>query len=379
MSGIDVRDLAKESLTEGRFPATPRADFRLHLAPEVHRGTWDHARQDTSVEICGVLVGRWERDEHGPYAVVTDYIRCEQASSKFAEVTFTHESWAQINREMDTKFADARIIGWYHSHPDFGIFLSDRDCFIQQHFFSSPGQIAYVIDPVRELEGVFAWRAGKPEPLPHYWVGDRIHAADSVQQRRTSRAHDPSDRGVLPDGTADAMPMSARSTYLNMATTVFGLLAVFLFGYLYSGWQAGWERQRLLERYATLLKSGMESRLDAVQGRLLAVTREFRKLPDLTPESSPEDVQSAAKQRKLVDDNLVRCADELVAIRLDYVPSAEDRLALLRLAGLDLEELDKRVNAALESAAKSRAAAETPENTDQKTTPAPASGEPAKP
>ena len=52
-------------------------------------------------------------------------------------------------------FANARIVGWYHTHPDFGIFLSDYDVFIHQHFFSGPGQIALVIDPVRKLEGVF--------------------------------------------------------------------------------------------------------------------------------------------------------------------------------------------------------------------------------
>ena len=162
MSRIDVRDLTSEKLPVGSFPADSRADFRLHIAPEVRRGIEQHAKADVTVEICGVLVGNWGIDDNGPYATVTDYIRCENAASKFAEVTFTHESWAQINKEMDSKFADARIVGWYHSHPDFGIFLSERDCFIHEHFFSGPGQVAYVIDPVRDLEGVFAWRDGKP-------------------------------------------------------------------------------------------------------------------------------------------------------------------------------------------------------------------------
>src|SRR6185369_3929322 len=135
----------------------------------VHSGTHQHAAHDTSVEICGVLVGRWEKDNDGPYAVITEFIRCDNAAQKFAEVTFTHESWAQINREMDTKFQDLRIVGWYHSHPNFGIFLSDRDFFIQQNFFSGPGQIALVIDPVRKIEGVFEWRHGGTAPTPYYW------------------------------------------------------------------------------------------------------------------------------------------------------------------------------------------------------------------
>src|SRR5690606_7016679 len=123
-----------------------------------------------TVEICGILVGEWRQDEDGPFATVENYIRCDNATSKFAEVTFTHESWAKINEEMDSRFDGKRIVGWYHSHPDFGIFLSGRDCFIHEHFFGSPGQVAFVVDPVRELEGVFAWRNGKPTPMRHYWV-----------------------------------------------------------------------------------------------------------------------------------------------------------------------------------------------------------------
>ena len=51
----------------------------------------------------------------------------------------------------------ATIVGWYHSHPGFGIFLSEHDRFIHRHFFGEPGQIALVIDPLAHVEGLFAW------------------------------------------------------------------------------------------------------------------------------------------------------------------------------------------------------------------------------
>src|SRR5881392_1571619 len=124
MVQLDVKDLTNEKLPTSRFPVDPRASFRLYIAPQVRLGIQQHAKADASIEICGVLVGNWYVDENGPYVAITDYIRCDNASSKFAEVTFTHESWAQINKEMDSRFANSRIVGWYHSHPDFGIFLS---------------------------------------------------------------------------------------------------------------------------------------------------------------------------------------------------------------------------------------------------------------
>ena len=125
-----------------------------------------------------MLVGSWHRDEAGPFVKIIESIRGEGAETRFAEVTFTHQTWAKINAEMDTKYARLSIVGWYHTHPDFGIFLSDRDRFIHEHFFSGPGQIAHVIDPIRKIEGVFVWRDAKPVLSPHFWVGDRIMVAD---------------------------------------------------------------------------------------------------------------------------------------------------------------------------------------------------------
>ena len=157
----DIRELQDASLPRAEFPATRRANFRVFFAAEVHQRIWEHAREDTSVEVGGVLVGCWEQDDNGPYVAIRALIRCDAAVSKAAEVTFTHDVWARINEEMDSRYRDARIVGWYHTHPDFGIFLSERDGFINQHFFSSAGQVAFVVDPIRGTEGVFSWSSSQ--------------------------------------------------------------------------------------------------------------------------------------------------------------------------------------------------------------------------
>src|SRR5262249_33117789 len=153
--GPDVRQLGEQDLPEAAFPRGEAQDFRVYLTTEVHNEIWSHATADTGVEICGVMVGTWARDAEGAFVNVTGSIRGAAAQNKFAEVTFTHETWARINSEMDQRFADRAIVGWYHTHPDFGIFLSDRDRFIQENFFSGAGQVALVVDPIRKTEGVF--------------------------------------------------------------------------------------------------------------------------------------------------------------------------------------------------------------------------------
>ena len=82
MSGSDVSQLAGESLSDLAFPAARAADFRVYFEKDVHDAISSHAGEDTSIEICGVLVGLWHKDDDGPFARITSYIRCDDAASK---------------------------------------------------------------------------------------------------------------------------------------------------------------------------------------------------------------------------------------------------------------------------------------------------------
>src|SRR5262245_37640379 len=246
-TGPDVRQLGEQNLPQGVFPGGGRQPFRIFFAPEIHARIWQHAGENKGVEICGVLVGKWGKDADGPFVAVTETVRGEAATNKFAEVTFTHETWARINQEMDTKFSHLTIVGWYHSHPDFGIFLSDRDLFIHQHFFSGPGQVAYVIDPVRDLEGVFAWRHGKAAPLSHFWAGDEIRTVRASHEPPSHRlSSDLHERDRL-DAPAALAPSSAMGSALPTALTLLAWICLFLLGYLYAGFRSRWEKEMIVQ------------------------------------------------------------------------------------------------------------------------------------
>src|SRR5262245_40035599 len=156
----DIRQLKDRDLPRADFPGNAKNDFRIFVDPKVYNHVHKHANETTEVEICGVLVGKWGKDDNGPFVWVSEAIRGEAASNKLAEVTFTHATWAKINERMDKEFSNLSIVGWYHTHPDFGIFLSDRDRFIHEHFFNEPGQVAYVVDPIKKHEGMFVWSKG---------------------------------------------------------------------------------------------------------------------------------------------------------------------------------------------------------------------------
>jgi proteasome lid subunit RPN8/RPN11 len=152
---LPLRPLIKfEGVRENRFQVL----FRQSVLDEIHL----HGQASTEIEVCGVLIGAVYRDSQGPYLLVEHCIRGNGARNKATNVTFTAETWASIQTVMDRDFPDGKMVGWYHTHPGFGIFLSDMDVFICENFFNLPWQVAFVYDPVGGDEGNFIWKGGKP-------------------------------------------------------------------------------------------------------------------------------------------------------------------------------------------------------------------------
>jgi proteasome lid subunit RPN8/RPN11 len=139
-----------------------------------------HALRDTSVELGGILLGKeCVDDQNGaPFVLVTRSLEARHYENTQASFTYTHDAWEEISRERDKKYPDLDIVGWYHTHPDFGIFLSSHDLFIQRHFFGQPLQVAYVVDPIRHTRGFFRWRGGEMEQTGgFYLIADRADRA----------------------------------------------------------------------------------------------------------------------------------------------------------------------------------------------------------
>lgn len=142
-------------LREARFQVV----YRQSVLDQIHL----HGQSARDIEVCGVLVGTGCRDQHGPYLLIEHIIHGSAAASRSTNVTFTADTWQHIQETMDREHADRRIVGWYHTHPGFGIFLSEMDVFICDNFFNLPWQSAFVYDPHSGEEGNFVWRGGKPE------------------------------------------------------------------------------------------------------------------------------------------------------------------------------------------------------------------------
>jgi proteasome lid subunit RPN8/RPN11 len=137
------------------------------MEAEVVRKIRQHARTSMKAEVCGVLIGNTEHERMTVEACIAGI----NAAQGGAHVTFTQDTWEHIYKIKDKDYPEQKIVGWYHSHPGFGVFLSEHDLFIQQNFFSNPQQIAWVYDPHTDEEGCFGWVGGSIEKLTSLRMG----------------------------------------------------------------------------------------------------------------------------------------------------------------------------------------------------------------
>lgn len=167
-----------KSLEKQRQAAEPGTNsLRIEMNSQALREIRQHARSSMSAEICGVLIGGVE----GEKTIVDASIPGEEARQGGSHVTFTQETWTHIYSVKDSRFPDKRIVGWYHSHPGFGIFLSEHDTFIHRNFFSDPCQIAWVYDPHTDEEGCFAWEREAIKRITEMALRDEAREADGEE------------------------------------------------------------------------------------------------------------------------------------------------------------------------------------------------------
>lgn len=216
----------------------------LVISGEVARQIRQHARGSPGAEICGVLIGQ---DRPGRI-VIQASIAGANAEEAGAHVTFTQDTWEHIYQIKDKQYPDERIVGWYHSHPGFGVFLSDHDTFIHKNFFASPGQVAWVYDPHSDEEGCFGWADGRIIRLSQVTISDRrggemvpenAGPEPSVAEARSStpakaKASTEAAREFHLENGSDAEEETSSDSLLRLTTAVFSYLTVLLLGALVS-------------------------------------------------------------------------------------------------------------------------------------------------
>jgi proteasome lid subunit RPN8/RPN11 len=292
VSSLDVRSIDPKDLRRQAVPATQQA-FRVFLSEQAFDRAVARGETDTTREIGGILVGELLRDDAGPYLLIDSTIDALHAEEKGAELTFTHATWEHIHKEMDGAHKDKRVVGWYHTHPGFGVFLSDRDQFIHKSFFNLPFQVALVYDPKSREHGVFTWHDNEVARARRYWIGPREQLWDGPRAQVERAADKPglrrargvdAARAVDPAGDADAMGAEPARDELSLRSigplgplVVIGLTLLLLGGFAGRWLGIGSANDALITAQLEIAKArseGAQLTIGALQSDLVNVLRD---------------------------------------------------------------------------------------------------------
>lgn len=170
--------IVENALPQNILPIGERVEENknIYISQPVYKEIHKFTQNKTTNESGGMLIGNVIEEFGKTNIIVNGFIEAKFCEATPTTLKFTHETWEFVHKEMDKKFPGQKIVGWIHTHPNFGIFLSEYDKFIQENFFKEDYQIAYVVDPIQDIEGFYFWINGKIERCKGFYKFDKMGA-----------------------------------------------------------------------------------------------------------------------------------------------------------------------------------------------------------
>ncbi|MGD2071918.1 MAG: Mov34/MPN/PAD-1 family protein [Candidatus Thorarchaeota archaeon] len=133
----------------------------IYVYNNVLNGAIDHCISYNNLEAIGLLLGKRYKHSGKEYIVILDQIEVKSKSSH-TFVEFDEKAFSYIGSVLRSeRHRENFFVGWYHSHPDFGCWLSSVDIKTQATYFNENYHCALVIDPIRKYLKFFKLLEGK--------------------------------------------------------------------------------------------------------------------------------------------------------------------------------------------------------------------------
>jgi len=151
--------LAEECLLHGRLEEGDNVAVILSQIAVRHIAA--HCYSNLECEVGGALLGRAYQSNGRVYLDIRAAIPAVTADQGPVHFTFTADAWSQLHHDRAESYPDLDIVGWFHTHPDLGVFYSSDDVVVHSAAFTQPWHVGMVVDPVRKETSFFGWQDGK--------------------------------------------------------------------------------------------------------------------------------------------------------------------------------------------------------------------------
>jgi proteasome lid subunit RPN8/RPN11 len=173
-----------------------------------------HSRSNLRTELGGALLGRAYRHDGQVYVAVEAALPAVSADHGPIHFTFNADTWTQLRLDREKNYPTLEIVGWFHTHPNLGVFYSGDDVVVHSAAFTLPWHVGLVVDPVRNEACFFGWENGELIPFSGFY--ELLDAQETPYAKwrvvRTS---------VWKDATEAELAQKKRSNQVADQTTVY--------------------------------------------------------------------------------------------------------------------------------------------------------------
>ena len=129
-----------------RLSETSQLPYEVYIEDPALVGILEHCRSDLPLEAIGFLVGKAYEWMNHPYVHIKGFTPGKSKATK-VHVEFDDGAMQDVSAKLHSRYQGSFLVGWYHSHPGYGCFLSETDLDSQRTYFSESYHVALVVDP----------------------------------------------------------------------------------------------------------------------------------------------------------------------------------------------------------------------------------------
>jgi len=119
---------------------------------------WGESTKRNVIEQQGILLGSVYQTPSG-FSAIVEAVLLSEAVGNQVYVESAHSDWSKMDRQMDelNRGRKRKLVklGWWHTHPNMGIFMSGTDKGTQANYFYKDWQFAVVLNPQDKKWGAF--------------------------------------------------------------------------------------------------------------------------------------------------------------------------------------------------------------------------------
>ena len=261
-------ELTENMLPQNILPIGDRVEENknIYILQSVYKEIHKFTQNKTTNESGGMLVGTVLEEFGKTNIIVSGFVEAKYCEATPTTLKFTHETWEYVHKEIEKKHPGKKIVGWIHTQPDFGIFLSEYDKFIHQNFFNEDYQVAYVVDPIQKIEGFYFWINEKIEKCKGFYIYDKTGAKITVGADKEEAA------------------VAKESSIFSIRNVLIAVLTVAVILLTFSNISTNQKLSKLEEQQKTLGESANQS-LSYMQQLIWSQADEIQKLKNALTEA----------------------------------------------------------------------------------------------